>query len=783
MQNPYPSSDVDLARPASKDSPAPPADSLRGVLTRAFGLVGVVPLLLIGLLAGVGDYALRRQQADAALAAAVTAVSADLDLFLGAHRSAVQQVAAEVSETPESEGELVQRLQRTRHTFPALLTMLVTDAEGRVRAGSFDNRTGIDRAVWFGIDVSDRAYFRQPRDTGLPAVQGVFQGRGFGTDALCAVSAPIRGPDGDFQGVVQGSIRLGDLEQAFSAASHTAGMRLLVLDPLQHVAYASPALALEVLAPAPEGLHQPLEGGHARFVETSLKDLGGSDVLALEQTSQLGWRVLALMPRSVLLDRTLLDLGVVGFGILVVGALAFLLGRRLATRLVRPIEEIGKRMDTLVLAPHPERFSRRSELSELASLETAFQRLGQRLAESYGRLQEEFRKESELRAELSQARAESARAEGELDAAREIQMSMLPSTRRLARYADRLQIAAMLEPMRAVGGDFFSIRPVDVHRLAFFVGDVSDKGVPAALFMARTLTLLEYAAERGEAPAESLQRVGRVLARNNASGMFVTVLAGRVDLDTGQVELASAGHDPPIVKPALGPAAQLPMRTGPALGFEADVDFPSHTLDLSPGDALLAFTDGLTEARDPEGRMFGETRLVDALTRSSGGAQERLTAVLTAGEAYRQGAVFDDSTVLLLQRPGPSIELLGCPCREAWVDWLDAVDSTLSAQSIARALRLDARLLLEESVLNAFTHGGATRAWVELRVEPAHVDFALMDDGRAFDPLAQNLPALDLPLEQRAIGGLGVLLMGALAQQLRWRRHGALNLLQFRLMR
>lgn len=779
MQNPYPDADDPLALPASKLPPGPPepaADSLRAALMRALTGFGLVPLLLLGAFAGLGDYLVRLQQAQGSLRAAVTAVGADLDLFLGAHRSAVQQVALEVAEREEDEATLVRRLERTRATFPALLTMLVTDANGRVRAGSFDNRTGIDRSLWFGVDVSDRAYYQQPRETGEAAIQGVFQGRGFGNDALCAVSAPVLREDGRFDGVVQGSIRLDDLRQAFTAASHTPGMRLLIIDTEQRVAYASPELGLQVLAPAPGGVEQPLASDAPRFVRVDLPAPAGGNLLVLESRSALGWRVLALIPRGVLLERTLLDLTVVMIALVVVGGFALWAGQRMAVRLVRPIEEIGRRMDRLALASHPERFQSRSSLVELVRLESSFLRLGQRLGESYARLTDEFAKESTLRAELARARAETARAEGELDAAREIQMSMLPSRGRLAAFADRLQIAALLEPMQAVGGDFFSVRAVDARRLAFFIGDVSDKGIPAALFMARTLTLLEYAAELGEAPAETLQRVGRVLARDNAGGMFVTVLAGRIELDSGVIELASAGHELPILRPALGLAASVAMATGPALGFEEEAEFPTLCLRLEPGDALLAYTDGLTESRDSARRMFGEDRLTAALSASVGDAEARLAATLAACGAHREGSAHDDLTLLCLQRPGPTVRRLECGS-DGQMALLDAQQAALIALSLPQTCIDDARLVSEELVSNAFAHGAASGVALECRVSGDRLEFCLIDDGADFDPLAQDLPCVDADLDERGIGGLGLLLVRSLAQDLRHARSGIHNLI------
>jgi sigma-B regulation protein RsbU (phosphoserine phosphatase) len=791
MQNPFPNSD-DKLTPATGDPDSAGVDvlpqaSLQSSLTRALAAFGLLPLLLLGLVAGLGDYIVRLNQAKTSLSAAVTAASADLDLFLVAHRSAVAQLAAEIARSPGNENDLVQRLERTRGAFPALLTMLVTDAEGRVIAGSFDNRTGIGRAMWYGIDVSDRAYFTLPQQSGDPLITGVFQGRGFGDDALCAVASPIVGLESEFEGVVQGSIRLADLGTAFAAASHSEGLRLVILDPAGKVAWASQELALSPLSDAPEGLSREVPVEMPLFMRPQIAALPSSDTLVLERATGEGWRVLALLPRQVLLERTLLDLAVVMVALLAMAILALVAGRRFAHRFLQPLEEIAVRMDRLSLSSHPERFRHRSALAELARLESAFLRLGQRLGESYLRLQEEFAKESALRTELAEARAEALRAEGELDAARDIQMAMLPSRSRLATWSD-LSIAALLEPMRAVGGDFFNVLPLDERCLVFFIGDVSDKGVPAALFMARTMTLLEPGASLGESPEQTLRRVGAALARDNHSGMFVTVLIGRIDLDSGLLSLASAGHDPPLLRTREGGVEAVPMQTGPALGFEESADYPQVQLRLRAGEGLLMFTDGLSEAEDARGRAFGEARIAETLAAvRSLDPQACVDALTAAVQQFRQGSPADDLTLLYLQRPlesgarGGRVTLLPNLGIAALPDLLLELEAELHGHGVDRDTLHEVRLVAEEILSNALTHGCHSTFGVAVaaayEVEDDRVRLSFEDDGSPFDPLAQNLPDLDLPIEQRGIGGLGVLLVRELGRDVRYQRRNGLNLL------
>jgi serine phosphatase RsbU (regulator of sigma subunit)/anti-sigma regulatory factor (Ser/Thr protein kinase) len=801
MQIPFPEGDRFLT-PDSDTEIAPATEgvnvqrSLQSVLIRALGIFGLLPVLVLGLGAGVWDYRVRLQQAEVALQAAATSASADLELFLQAHRSAVVQVSSLLrDQTPGTwtEPSIIDVLERTRAAFPALLTMLVTDADGRIIAGSFDDRTGIGRQQWHQTDVSDRNYFRRPRDTGEPAISDVFIGRGFGTDPLCALSAPVLDAGSRFAGVVQGAIRLDALSRAFAAARHHPGLELVILDPAGKVAFASAGLGLDVLAIAPQGLLRDVPVGVPEFRSPMIPALPSGDSLVFENITGLGWRVVTLMPRRVLLERTLLDLWVVAIALLVVAATALWAGRRYGTLLVRPIEQIGARMDHLALSAHPERFQVRSRLHELARLEASFLRLGQRLGDSYAQLQAEFAKESALREDLAAARVESQRAEVELEAAREIQMAMLPSSGQLARLGERIDIAALLEPMRAVGGDFFNVLPVDAQRLSFFIGDVSDKGVPAALFMARTMTLLEPAVTRGESPAQILARVGRTLARDNPGGMFVTVLIGQIDLDSGAVSLSSAGHDPPVLRRAGGQIEPLELATGPALGFEEDAEYPCLELQLGVGDTLLLYTDGVTEAEDSTALAFGELRLGEALLQVTPlSAQNCIDALMHAVAQHREGPPADDLTVLCLHRPagaGNQVGSLGLRPEQgagALLALLDELDDALARRGVGATAREDAHLVAEEWVSNALNHGSAQQAIavkIHFEVQAERLLLEFEDDGTAFDPLAQNLPDIDAPIEDRRIGGLGVLLVRQLSRDLRYRRSEGYNLLSLWLPR
>jgi sigma-B regulation protein RsbU (phosphoserine phosphatase) len=246
------------------------------------------------------------------------------------------------------------------------------------------------------------------------------------------------------------------------------------------------------------------------------------------------------------------------------------------------------------------------------------------------------------------------RLESELEIARRIQMDMLP--RGGSMNPERYDLAARLVPARAVGGDLYDYFHHD-GKLYFLVGDVSGKGVPAALFMARAKTLFATVARHEPDLARVLAEVNRGLCADNEAAMFTTLAAGTLELDTGELGCALGGHEAPVLIPASGePARLVQVDGGPALGLRAEASFPTIRLTLRRGDALVLYTDGVTEAEAEKGGFFTVERLLGLL---SGGEPLSATAIAervlgAVREFAGQAPQSDDITVLAL-RYRPSV--------------------------------------------------------------------------------------------------------------------------------
>jgi phosphoserine phosphatase RsbU/P len=253
--------------------------------------------------------------------------------------------------------------------------------------------------------------------------------------------------------------------------------------------------------------------------------------------------------------------------------------------------------------------------------------------------------------ELFHSTLEKQRLENDLKVASKLQISMLPRP-----HYDRQdwRIEAFVQPARFVGGDLYDYIPVQIGgrpRLLFVVGDVSDKGVVAALFLARVLTLLRWLAPHCLDPAQLLAELNSALCRDNAEDMFVTLACGLVDLQTGEVAYSSGGHEPPLIWEGLHKVRCLDLVGGPALGIIPEAEFPLHRFQLKTNQRLILLSDGLSEAQNPSGEEFGYRRLMVALGGLSG---DLLSVRAECLEAIRkfimEAEQHDDMTMLILER-------------------------------------------------------------------------------------------------------------------------------------
>lgn len=250
--------------------------------------------------------------------------------------------------------------------------------------------------------------------------------------------------------------------------------------------------------------------------------------------------------------------------------------------------------------------------------------------------------------ELKAAQAqiiEKEKLEKELQLAAEIQMSLLPRT---LPGMPGLDFGGHMDPARSVGGDLYDVFQIDADRIGVLIGDVADKGVPSAIFMARTHALLTAESLRGESPGQVLRSVNTSLTRLEQSDLFVTVIYGIYNLRSAVFSYARAGHELPMLLDASGQVQELPKKESLPIGLFPAIPLDEQEINIPPGGTLLLFTDGMCDCRSPQGEEFGRERIASGLAALHGKtAVETCAGLVQALLDFRQGAAQDDDVSLV----------------------------------------------------------------------------------------------------------------------------------------
>jgi phosphoserine phosphatase RsbU/P len=244
--------------------------------------------------------------------------------------------------------------------------------------------------------------------------------------------------------------------------------------------------------------------------------------------------------------------------------------------------------------------------------------------------------------------------QNELEVARQIQAAIIPQNFPAFPERKEFELHASMNAAKKVGGDFYDFFMIDDNRLGFAIGDVSGKGVPAALFMAVSRALLKATALRGISPHDCLLQVNQLLQSENSTSMFVTVFYGILDLRNGSVEFSNGGHNPPCLIKKMGDVTLLDLTGNFVLGAFATSEYQSKSIDLEEGDSLVLYTDGVTEAVNKFGTQFSEEGLMNCLKELNGQPVDEMvrTVLKKVDEHAGSAAQSDDITVLVLKYLG-----------------------------------------------------------------------------------------------------------------------------------
>ena len=358
-----------------------------------------------------------------------------------------------------------------------------------------------------------------------------------------------------------------------------------------------------------------------------------------------------------------------------------------------------------------------------------------------------------------------ARIDKELEYAKQIQLSALPTN---FPKGEDYNIYAQMIAAKEVGGDFYDFYKLNNTTVAFLAADVSGKGIPAAMFMMTAKTIIKDLAESGMAVNDIFTKANEKLCENNESGMFVTAWMGILDLTTGNVQFANAGHNPPLLKRADGSFEYLKTRAGFVLAGMEGVRYRVGEITLNPGDRLFLYTDGVPEATNAENKLYGEDRLLTFMNQNASMESTELLPALKANidEFVGEAPQFDDITMLMFdykpKKGGEHMTKKTIPAKTEFLnDLLGFVDEILDSFECPMKVQTAICVALEEVFVNVahYAYGGGdgdVELCVGFDAESRTMTFRMEDKGVPFDPLKKRDPDITLSAEEREIGGLGI---------------------------
>ncbi len=380
-----------------------------------------------------------------------------------------------------------------------------------------------------------------------------------------------------------------------------------------------------------------------------------------------------------------------------------------------------------------------------------------------------------------------ARIDKELEFAKSIQASALPSNFPAFPQRKDFDIFASMNPAKEVGGDFYDFYLTNNDTLNFLVADVSGKGIPAAMFMMRAKTELKSLTEAGMKLDEVFTKGNSALCEGNDAGMFVTAWQGSLNLTTGLLQYANAGHNPPLIRHGDGGFEYLRSRAGFVLAGMDGVRYKIQEYQLDPGDTVFLYTDGVTEATDAHTELYGEDRLINAINSREFDNVQQMCKFLKAdvdgfvGEAPQ----FDDITMVSVKYIGtpaaPSIHV-----EEAQIADItrvtEFVESQLEAADAPMKAIMQVNVAIDEIFSNIVNYGykkgpGPIDVQIVIKENPKRMSLKFEDEGVPYNPLVKDDPDITLSAEERGVGGLGIYMVKNMMDNMTYRYENDKNIL------
>lgn len=502
-------------------------------------------------------------------------------------------------------------------------------------------------------------------------------------------------------------------------------------------------------------------------------ELDGTEYrLGYSYINQIGWTVAVLYPTNIsnilniLFDISILVLVIIGIIILVI-VINYVVRKstKPLTQFVHATESIA-RGDFDIELPNDNRHD------EIQVLRDSFDEMRVSLKDYVKQLKD--------------STAQNERMEQDLNIASQIQTSMLPKQFPCPPEVPELSMYAYMKPTREIGGDLydFFIRAGHLH---FITGDVSGKGIPAAMIMAVINSMFRALQHRDMGPERSVKALNNMLIERSTSDMFATLIVGDLNLATGDLSLCNAGHNPPILM-QNGGQQYVQLKRNIPIGVFQNYHYQSDHLKMAPDARLLLYTDGVTEAYNSEDCMYGEDRLMATSMKNMRNDIESFVKSIISDLSTFTGDTpqSDDMTMMMIEYHGTqnvvALELHFTNDIQEVGRISDIIEQVCEQLNVDCAICASLQLAVEEAVVNvinyAYENGRANiDNLLKITSDGTTITFTLSDSGRPFDPTKAKMPDTTLAIEERGVGGLGILLVHKIMDEVKYQRLNNRNIL------
>ena len=634
---------------------------------------------------------------------------------------------------------------------------------------SFDDRADLGAtpgSTESYYDYFQSAWYTAAKDAGAVLFTDTYPDS-YGRGLMISCAAPFYDANDAFAGVVCMDILIGDLSRSVIDVDLGAGAYAFLVSGSGDI-IASPTMETtqtEFDSILDENSPVYAVSGAMMRGETGVQ-LSERVYYAYTPIQSAEWKLCVHIPETVILapvevmkqNIAVAILAFVAAFLLIILCVIWLV-RRFSDKLTAPLLSLGRDVQTIS----------GGDLDYRASIQSNDE-IGD-LAENFNRMAASLKQYIE---NLTAVTADKERISAELNVATQIQASMLPCI--FPAFPDRedFDIFAGMIPAKEVGGDFYDFFMTDDDHLMLVIADVSGKGVPAALFMVIAKTLLKNSGEQGLSPKEILEKVNGQLCENNEEEMFVTVWLGKLQLSTGELVCANAGHEDPMLLRADGTIEILQQRHGFVLAGMECSRYTEQTFFLQAGDKLFVCTDGVTEATSAAEELYGKERLLSALQQAAGESAKGILSAVKAdidrfvGEAPQ----FDDITMLAFEMKcvsGAQETVLKVAPQTAHLEQVTAfVEAQLRAKNAPQKILAQINIAVDEIFSNIAQYSGAETFSLACKVTAHSMVLRFTDDGVPYDPTKQPEPDVTLSAEERQIGGLGIYMVRKTMDEVRY---------------